>query len=97
MGGLGEHQQQQQQQRTDTLLGGSVFWQAAAVDVLLCDKSYADQAARGRGCAAHSVALHLRASDVRVRGTQHAGDRVDFLTSDPLVGAALPGGWYNEV
>ena len=83
MGGLGEHQQQQQQQRTDTLLGGSVFWQAAAVDVLLCDKSYADQAARGRGCAAHSVALHLRASDVRVRGTLHTGDRVDFLSSDP--------------
>ena len=33
--------------------------QAAAVDVLMCDKSYADQAARGRGCAAHNVALHL--------------------------------------
>jgi len=93
-GELGEQQQQQQQQRTDTLLGdGSVFWQAAAVEVLMCDTSYADQAARGRGCAAHSVALDLRASDVRVRGTLHTGERVDFLTSDPLVGAALPGGW----
>ena len=39
------------------------------------------------------MALDLRASDVRVRGTLHTGERVDFLTSDPLVGAALPGGW----
>ena len=56
----------------------------------MADTSFSDPGAPdNRGGAAHEVIMDSQTGDCRIHGVLSDGTRVDFFTSDPLIGREL--------